>query len=271
MVATDATGLRRGLTILLAVAEQEGVGEQAPGVTRIATLIGREKSQVSRALKILAEAGFVDRDPETLGYRLGWRLLAMAGRSTHAALTAAAESQLTRLVRALGERAHLSVLRGQEVLTVLSEAPDRTIQTVGWVGRTVPAYSSSSGRALLFDHERAGLDEFFRGVTFAAATPRTPRDVEELYARIAAARDRGFALVDEEFEPGLVGAAAPVRDFRGRVVAALNVSAPKFRFAQELERAGQLVKNAADDISAEIGWQGSSEVGGTRLATVSRS
>ena len=134
MVATDATGLRRGLTILLAVAEQEGVGEQAPGVTRIATLIGREKSQVSRALKILAEAGFVDRDPETLGYRLGWRLLAMAGRSTHAALTAAAESQLTRLVRALGERAHLSVLRGQEVLTVLSEAPDRTIQTVGWVG-----------------------------------------------------------------------------------------------------------------------------------------
>ena len=39
----------------------------------------------------------------------------------------------------------------------------------------------------------------------------------------------------EAFEPGLVGAAAPVRDFRGRVVAALNVSGPSFRLGERLE------------------------------------
>ncbi len=255
MVAADATSLRRGLAILLAVEAEEALGAVPPGVTRLAALIGSDKSQVSRSLKVLAEHGFVDRDPETLGYRLGWALLAMAGHSTHAKLLSLAEPLLRRLVRETGERAHLSVLHGAEVLTVLSEAPDRAIQAAGWVGRTVPAYSSSSGRALLFDHDPGRLAELFRGVEFVAATPRTPRNVEELYDRIATARKRGFALVDEEFEAGLVAAAAPVRDFRGRIVAALNVSAPKFRFSKELQRAGVQLKLAADEFSVSIGWQ----------------
>ena len=256
MVAEEATSLRRGLAILFALEDDEALGGEAPGVVRIASLVGREKSQVSRTLRILAEYGLVDRDPATLGYRLGWRLLAMAGRSSNAALTAAVDPLLQRLVRELGERAHLSVLQGAEVLTVLSEAPDRAIQAAGWIGRTVPAYSSSSGRALLLDHDPDRLAELFREVEFVAATPKTPRNVEELYDRISAARKRGFALVDEEFEAGLVAAAAPVRDFGGRIVAALNVSAPKFRFSKELQRAGVQVKLAADELSASIGWHG---------------
>lgn len=254
MVAKDATSLRRGLAILFALEDDEALGGEAPGVVRIASLVGRDKSQVSRTLRVLAEYGLVDRDPVTLGYRLGWRLLAMAGRSSNAALAATVDPLLQRLVRDLGERAHLSVLQGPEVLTVLSEAPDRAIQATGRVGRTVPAYSSSSGRALLFDHDPGRLAELFREVEFVAATPRTPRNVEELYDRISTARKQGFALVDEEFEAGLVAAAAPVRDFRGRIVAALNVSAPKFRFGTRLEEAGREIKLVAGELSGALGW-----------------
>ena len=60
--------------------------------------------------------------------------------------------------------------------------------------------------------------------------------------------------MDEEFEFGLVGAAAPVEDFQGQLVAALNVSAPKFRLGERLEAAGREVKRAADDLSALLGW-----------------
>jgi DNA-binding IclR family transcriptional regulator len=58
----------------------------------------------------------------------------------------------------------------------------------------------------------------------------------------------------EEFEFGLVGAAAPVRDFKGQLVAALNVSAPKFRLGERLEDAGGEVKKAADELSMLLGW-----------------
>jgi DNA-binding IclR family transcriptional regulator len=80
------------------------------------------------------------------------------------------------------------------------------------------------------------------------------RNVEELCESLVAARALGYALVDEEFEFGLVGAAAPVRDFKGRLVAALNVSAPKFRLGGRLESAGEEVKRVADELSALLGW-----------------
>ena len=258
MVAETATSLRRGLAILFAL-EGEASRDGGLGVTRIAELLGREKSQVSRSLKILAQYGLVERDPDTRGYRLGSRLFAMATRSGETRLVSAAAPQLRRLVRELGETAHLSVLQGADVLTILSEAPDHVVQAAGWVGRTVPAYCTSSGRALLFDHDRDDLEAMFAGTSFDGAGPNAPRDVEELFDRIASARRRGFALVNEEFEPGLVAAAAPLRDFRGRVIAAVNVSAPKFRFGDRLDAASASVKAAADELSARLGSSASDD------------
>ena len=45
---------------------------------RIAQLVGREKSQVSRALRTLDQAGLVERDEASREYRLGWRLFTLA-------------------------------------------------------------------------------------------------------------------------------------------------------------------------------------------------
>ena len=75
-------------------------------------------------------------------------------------------------------------------------------------------------------------------------------------AAIASARALGYAIVREEFEPGLVAAAAPIRDGAGRVVAALNVSAPRFRFDDRLEEAASRVLEAARVLSAAIGGRG---------------
>lgn len=253
MVAEDATSLRRGLAILFALEDESVAQGDGLGVMRIAELVGREKSQVSRSLKVLAQYGLVDRDSDTLRYRLGWRLFTMAGRAGEAHLLAGAVPVLRRLVRELDETAHLSRLQGEEVMTILSESPNRAVKAVGWVGRTVPAYCTSSGRALLFDHDPGDVAELLADVEFDCPGPNAPSDIDELARRIDAARSRGFAVVDEEFEAGLVAVGAPVRDFRGSIVAAVNVSAPKFRFAERLEPAGQAVKAAADRLSALLG------------------
>ena len=246
--------LRRELAILIVLGCEEAVENGGLGVLRIAGLIGREKSQVSRTLKTLGESGFVDRDPSTLQYRLGWRFFALAARAGEQRLLSVAPPLLERLVKNLGETAHLSVLQGTEVLTVLSESPPHAVKADGWAGRTVPVYCTSSGRVLLFDHDRDALSDLLSGVELRELGPSTVRSVEELYERLVAARAKGYALVDEEFEFGLVGAAAPVRDFKGRLVAALNVSAPKFRLGGRLEGAGQEVKKAAGELSALLGW-----------------
>ena len=213
----------------------------------------KEKSQVSRTLKILAESGFVDRDTATLRYRLGWKFFALA-RAGEQRLLNVAPALLERLVENVGETAHLSVLQGEEVLTVLSESPSHAVKADGWTGHTVPIYCTSSGRALLFDHDHEALSSLLSGVEFRELRPGTVRNIEELEGSIVRAREQGYALVVEEFEFGLVGAAAPVRDFKGRLVAALNISAPKFRLGGRLENAGREVKKAADELSALLGW-----------------
>jgi IclR family KDG regulon transcriptional repressor len=255
------TNLRKELAILIILGGEEAVENDGLGVVRVAELIGREKSQVSRALKTLAESRLVDRDPSTLHYRLGWRFFALAARAGEQRLLNVAPPLLERLVRSIGETAHLSILQGTEVLTVLSNSPSHVVKADGWAGRTVPVYCTSSGRALLFDHDRETLSELLSGTEFRTLGPNAVRDVGELHERIVAARARGYAIVGEEFEFGLVGAAAPVRDFKGHIVAALNVSAPKFRLDERLQAAGQEVKRAADELSTLLGWSSDSRAG----------
>jgi IclR family transcriptional regulator, KDG regulon repressor len=217
VVATSGS-VGRALEVLRILGDAEAADNGGLGVVRVAELLGRDKSQVSRTLKTLAQHGFADRDTDTLEYRLGWQLYTLAARTGRSRLLALAPAHLRGLVDGLGETAHLSVLQGDEVLTLLSERSPRLVQATDWSGRRVPAQRTSSGRALL-------------------------SDVGEL----------GYAAVDGEFEPGLVGAAAPVRDFRGVVVAALNVSGPKFRLGDRLDEAGAAVRRAADELSAQMG------------------
>lgn len=245
-------GVSRASAALIALGSEEAITRGGLGVVRIAELVGGDKGQISRLLTALDATGLVERDPQTLGYRLGWQFYALAARAGDQRLLEAARPLLRRLVEDLGERASLSVLRGSEVLTIFSESPPRSVQATGWVGRTVPAFCTSSGRALLFDTGPEELAALFAATDFHRSGPRAPHSVEELARRLDTSRRRGFAVVDEEFEPGLVAAAAPVRDFHGRVCAAINVSAPKFRLGgrSRLEAAGQTIKSVADELSA---------------------
>jgi DNA-binding IclR family transcriptional regulator len=246
---SSSTSLIRAIAILTVLGSPGATGGEGIGVVQIARLVGREKSQVSRTLKTLAEAGFVMRDPDTLRYSLGWRVFTLAASAADQRLLILTPRVLRQLVASVGEAAHLSVLEGREVLTLLSETPARAIQAAPWVGRVAPLHCTSAGRALLFDHTDAEVRAQLEGTDLAAGGPNAPRDVEQVLARLHQARRCGHVEVDEEFEPGHVAVAAPVRDFRSRVFAALNISAPKFRLGRSLPAAGRLVKLAADQLS----------------------
>lgn len=244
-------GLRRDLDLLEALASPEAQRAGGLGVVRLGQLTGREKSQVSRALKALAEEGIVERDPDTLGYRLGWRLFSLVARTVEDRLARAAEPVMRALSAELEETCHLCVLRDQEVLTLLSVS-GHSFRVHGWEGRGVPAYCTSAGRVLLLD---ASPDELYVRFPDFVADPRSEvQSMPELWAKIQESRRLGYARVHEEFEAGLVGVSAPVRDFRGRVVAALNVSAPAERMGERLGVAGQVTAKAAAAVSAHLGW-----------------
>jgi DNA-binding IclR family transcriptional regulator len=245
-------GLRRDLELLEALASPEAQRAGGLGVVRLAQLTGREKSQVSRALKALAEEGIVERDPDTLEYRMGWRLFSLVARTVEDRLVRAAEPVMHALSADLEETSHLCVLRDQEVLTLLSVS-GHSFRVHGWEGRGFPAYCTSAGRVLLLD---ASPDELYVRFPVFADDPRSEvHNMPELWAKIQECRRDGYAKVREEFENGLVGVSAPIRDYRGRVVAALNISAPAERLGVRLDLAGRITAKAAAKVSAHLGWE----------------
>lgn len=244
--------MRRAIAILDTLAAASSPGGRAPGVVEVARRIGREKTQVSRTLKLMAEAGLVERDPQTLGYRLGWRMCTLGAAAADQRLLALAPHVLRRLSGAVKERAHLSVRVGTDVLTVLSEGSTRAIEATEWVGRVTPVHNTSAGRVLLFDHDDEDVRVLLRDVRFDAHARNAPRSVDDLLRRLREARHRGYAAIDEEFEEGHVATAAPVRGPHGRTIAAINVSAPRFRLGPRLDAASSQVLAAANHLSKQL-------------------
>ncbi|HEX4246860.1 MAG TPA: IclR family transcriptional regulator [Pseudonocardia sp.] len=260
---TFSAGLRRDMELLDTLAAADRADGAGLGVAQVADRLGRSRSQVSRALRALQAEGLVERDERTLLYRLGWRLYAFAARTVEARLTHLAAPYLRRLVSSLHETVHLCVLRGDQVLTVSSVSPPHAFRGLGWEGLTVPALATSAGRVLVADWPvealRALFDAQFAPGARPASGPRgrlTIRTEQDLHVELARVRRYGFAMVDEEFEEGVVGVSAPVHDFRSQVIAAINVSAPKGRLGQHLPQAGQRTRAIARELSAEIGREG---------------
>lgn len=247
------TTLRRGMSILFALGGPEAIAQGGLGVVRIAELVGRDKGQVSRTLKTLEACGVVERDPRTLHYRLSWRLFTLAARAGDHRLLEVAPAVMATLSGRIGETVHLTALQGTEVLTILTHQAPRVIRASGQVGETTPAYCTSAGRSLLIDHPADTLRQLFRDCSFNLGGPHGPSNVEQLIERVGEVRRAGYATVRHEMEAGLVAAAAPVRDFRGRVVAALNTSAPEYRLGERLDETGREMAKAAAELSALLG------------------
>jgi DNA-binding IclR family transcriptional regulator len=271
----NASGLARDVELLELLGGPEAVHNRGLGVVKIAQLTGRDKSVVSRSLATLADAGLLDRDEDDLSYRLGWRLYALAARTSESRLVSEARPHLRRIALSTRETTHLCVLRGGNVLTVLSELSPHEFRTTGWEGVTTAAWRTPSGRVLLSDWDRPSLARWYdehghdlpivgptdpvmarAGFSVLSAPPEDKavvRDLDTLHQELSRIRSRGYATLDEELELGVVGASAPVRDLTGHIVAAINVSAPKDRIGDRLDGLGRFVAGAAQELSAQLG------------------
>jgi IclR family transcriptional regulator, KDG regulon repressor len=248
MTETADTSAAKLIALLEAIADVDSDSRDGLTVTELSRALRREKSVISRQLRPLVDLGVVERTAEGR-HALGWRLFAIAAHAGDQRLLLLAPPVMRRLTQLLRERVHFSIRRGLEVFTILSESPQRTVEAVGWVGRTSPLTCTSSGRVLLFDHSDDDIRELFSPHFPRGGGANAPVDVEDLIGRVRKAREAGFALVENEFDDELTAMAAPVRDVHGRIVGALNVSAPSFRMQDNRAAIGRSIAGAAAHVS----------------------
>ena len=228
---------------------------QELGVTELAKRLGLGKGSAYRLLATLVRRGYVEKDPQTDRYRLTYRLFAVGSRTAgRLGLREIAHPVMERLRSETRETVNLGVLDDFRTVSVhLVQSPH--ILGIHMRIGGLPAHATGTGKILLAALDPAELARRLEGRRLERITLRTIRSRTALVAELARVREREYALDDEECSLGMRCVAAPIRDHRGVVVAALSVVAP----CQRLTPAGlpatiALVQGAAKEISARLGF-----------------
>jgi IclR family pca regulon transcriptional regulator len=251
---SKTSSMGRGMMAILALGSRHDAGLPGGTVAGIAADLGKDRSQVSRSLRSGEQEGFLGRTLERT-YTLDWSILTDAQQLTGRRLHTDGAVALEQLARDTDEGCFLGVLHGASTLTIGESVPASSNLVGSWLGRPYPAYCSDAGQAVLWESSEAEVRTAFAGVDFVQHGPNTPSDVDDFLGRLAAARVRGYSVVDEEAEPGLYSLAVPVRDFKGDVAAALQIVGTKARLGPRRTGCAAALVEQGRWLEARLGYQ----------------
>ncbi|MBO2457514.1 IclR family transcriptional regulator [Actinomadura violacea] len=221
---------------------------------QIAAETGRSKATTHRLLATLVARGYAEQDARTGAYRPGLRC-AELGMTVLAGLRLGdiARPHLEELNARTGEVVHLCVYDLGDVVYLAKLDSRLPVAPQSRVGARAPAHCVAPGRALLA-HQPP--DELARVAEtgLRAYTEHTITDPDDLARELRRVRERGYAINESSWRPGVCGAGAVIRDYTGAPVAAVGCCVPESRFGADRRRElAAAVTAAAARISADLG------------------
>lgn len=242
----EIQSLNRGLQVLDFVCQ---AGRGVSG-SEVAARFNFDKSTASRLLHTLVANGYLASEagsrrvvPGIKLHRIGWWL------GDRTAVKEKARPYLKQLAKTSGECADLAVYSEGRALVIDVVEVETSLRVVGGTGRMIAVHCTAVGKALL------AFSDIPIPNDLKPLMPRTITDAVELTAHLKQVRIDGYALDDEEHEPGVRCIAAPVRNAAGIVIAVLGISGPTVRVTQHrIASLAHMVMDTAEEVSKAIGY-----------------
>jgi DNA-binding IclR family transcriptional regulator len=218
------------------------------------------KGTTHRIVSSLAYFGYVRQVSATKKYLLGYKLMEMGNVVLDQLdLRNEARSELVQLAHEVQETVHLVIQDGSEVLYIdkVEPQPKHTgLRMVSTLGSRIPMHCSSVGKILLSHLPDSEISHIIQVKGLPKRTTNTITDALELKRNLKRIRAQGYAIDNEENEIGVRCVAAPIRDMKGKVVAAMSISIPTVRVTMKRMKAEMKfkVKRTAAKISAKFGF-----------------
>jgi IclR family pca regulon transcriptional regulator len=242
--------LARGLNVIRAF------NRSRPQMTlsEVSKRTGINRAAARRFLITLVREGYAETDGKY--FRLRPKILEL-GFSALSSMTLSeiAEPVMEDLSDQLDEMSLAAVLDGEWVVYVARATARRVVSVDLDVGSRLPAYCMSTGRVLLAAMPDAELDRWLEALNPVRYTEQTVTSKRKLRESILETRERGWSIVDQEYEIGFRSVSVPVVDGSGRTVAALNVCCPSPRVSLEVMRDRFIphMEDAAREITEALG------------------
>jgi IclR family pca regulon transcriptional regulator len=207
---------RRKMTLSEVAAE---TGNTRAGARRILLTLVREGYAV-------ADGKLFDLTPQVL--ELGFSVLSSKG------VWDIARPFIDHLSDEIQESVSAAVLDKSDVVYVTGAQYHRVISVGIIVGGRFPAAQTATGRVLLAVQPEESWAKIIQNMPLDRMTDRTVTDPVEFRRILEDVRDKGWCLVDQELEIGLMSIAVPVYNSTGAIVGSINVGAPSVRMTPEM-------------------------------------
>jgi IclR family KDG regulon transcriptional repressor len=250
--------LERAFGILEEVARnREGIN-----LSELSKRVALHNSTTFHLVKTMVLLGYVQQSKDSKRYRVGRRLFTLAaGALDEIELVNLATPVLEGLTRATGECSHFAIRSGDNIVVLAKTAGTGMFQMVDRAGVVRPAHCTALGKVLLAALTPAQVERYVASHELRRFTPKTIVEPEALLRELKDVRRSGIGFDDGEFDAEARCVAVAVRDFTGQVAGAIGLSGPIWRLSiQALQEKAQQVREAAGDLSRELGFDAAASI-----------
>jgi DNA-binding IclR family transcriptional regulator len=226
-------------------------------LTQLSKRLSLHENHLRPLVATLKERNYLEQNPSTGGYRLGFKTLELAQTMLRQIdLYRVSHPVLSSIFAACGETTAAAVLSKSFVIELDAIHSEQPVRVVSRVGVHLPAYCTAAGKVLLACQPAEELERLLAGMEFQSYTGNTLDSVERLKAELGQIAEKGYAIDDRESDQEVVGIAAAIHDYAGAVVGAVAITAPSCRMTVERlhSELAPLVLAGAREISTRLGY-----------------
>ncbi len=228
--------------------------DQANTIDDLALAAGLTRSNTHRTLQTLVEAGYVEKNSDSAGYKPTLKVFELAAqRLARVDVRNIAIPYMRRVAQHTLETVHLSVLDQLDVIYIDKIDSPNPVRAYSIIGGRAPAYAVATGKAMLAFQDDEYLNR--HAADLICHTEHTLTTLDALKEELANIARAGFAINRGEWRSNVGGIAAPIFDGHNKVIGALGISGPLDRLTiGNMKRWSPVVLAAARDISGQAGY-----------------
>jgi IclR family acetate operon transcriptional repressor len=229
------------------------------GLTEICDHLKISKTTAHRILSTLQRMQWVSKDAGRRKFRIGSALTAIGlGVLYNLDVRRISLPYLTSLNQTTNETTILTLRVGFERVYAEQVEGGHEVRMIMELGKRYPLWVGAHGKCILAFLEEKEIEQVL------SDAKRSPSkilasgqmlEIESLQNELAEIRKKGFWVSFGERVVGAAAVAAPIFGKDNKVLGAISVAGPQHRFTADiLKRYGSLVKQAAKNVSIELGY-----------------
>ncbi len=218
---------------------------------------GLNKTTAKRLISNLESRGYVRQNPQTKTFQLGMRLFELGGIVFSSfSLRRAAALPMSKLQNDTGATVLLGVRLDDQLVYIDKREGNGMLRISSDIGWRRPLHYGMLGMVLMANLGRKDVSRILTEQPLQSHTPLSITDQDAFSLRLEKIRDQGYVLEKEEAVEGVMGIAAPIRDYTRQVAAALGIALPlgQRNLTEDLDRIVNLVKKTCETISSDLGY-----------------